>query len=102
MTASPIVLTTAPASDATISCSTWKCALHEIEGDEVADPLVELGRAAEVGEQEGQAGDLQPLVDVERIGAVEVAERLVGEQPLGREEGPAAAEQVVQRVAGDA
>jgi len=46
-------------------------------------PLVELGRALEVGEQEGEAGDLEALVDVDRVGAVEVAERLVGEQPLG-------------------
>ena len=74
---------------------------HEVVGDEIADPLVELGRALEVGEQEGEAGDLQPLIDVERVGAVDVAEGLVGEQPLGGEERPAPAEQIVQRVAGD-
>ena len=67
--------------------------LHQIEGGEVADALVEFGRAAQVGEQEGQAGDLQALVDVERVGAVDVAEGLVGEQPLGGEERPALAEQ---------
>ena len=39
---------------------------HEVEGDEVADPFVKLGRSAEIGEEEGQAGDLQALVDVER------------------------------------
>ena len=61
---------------------------HEVEGDEIPYPLVELGRAAQVGEEEGQAGDLQPLVDVERVGAVDVAEGLVGEQPLGGQERP--------------
>ena len=74
---------------------------HQIVGDDVADPLVELGRAFEVGEQERQAGDLQPLIDVERVGAIDVAERLVGEQQLRGQERPPLAEQVVQRVAGD-
>ena len=75
---------------------------HDIEGGQVADTFVKFGRASEVGEQEGQAGDLQPLVDIERVGAVEVAERLVGQQALGGEEGAAAAEHAVQGVAGDA
>ena len=87
MTASPIVLTTAPASDGDDLVKDMEMRPHEVEGDEVADPLVEFGRAAQVGEQEGQAGDLEPLVHVQRIGAVEVAEGLVGEQPLGGEEG---------------
>ena len=70
---------------------------HQIVGDDVADPLVKLGRALEVGEQERQARDLQPLIDVERVGAIDVAERLVGQQPLGGQERPPLAEQVVQR-----
>ena len=69
-------------------------AAHEIVGDKVADPLVELGRALEIGEQEGQAGDLEALIDVERVGAVDVAEGLVAEQALRRQERPALAEQV--------
>ena len=74
---------------------------HQVVGDEVADALVELGRAFEIGEQEGQAGDLQALVDVERVGPVDVAERLVGEQALGGQERPALAEQVVELVPRD-
>ena len=62
---------------------------HQVEGHQVADPLVELGRALQVGEQEGEAGDLQALVDVERVGAIDVAEGLVGQQALGGEERPA-------------
>ena len=100
MTASPMVLTTAPASAATISLQHLEMRPHHVEGDEIADPLVELGRAAQIGEQEGQAGDLQPLIDVERIGPVEVAERLVGEQPLGGEERPPLPSSV-QRLPGD-
>src|SRR2546430_10710097 len=43
----------------------------EVEGGEVADLLVELGRPPEIGEQKGQAGDLEPLVDIDRVGAVD-------------------------------
>ena len=38
---------------------------HQVEGGEVADALVQRGRALEVGEQEGHPGDLEPLVDVD-------------------------------------
>jgi len=33
---------------------------HQIEGGEIADPLIQRGRTLQVGEQEGQRGDLQP------------------------------------------
>jgi hypothetical protein len=49
---------------------------HQVEGGEIADPLVKLRRAFEVGKQKGQAGDLEPLVDIHRVGAVEVAKHL--------------------------
>ena len=58
MTASPIVLTTAPPSAATLSCSNAKMLAHHVEGGKVANPLIEFRRALEVGEQEGEAGDL--------------------------------------------
>ena len=38
---------------------------HQIEGGEIADPLIKRGGALEVGEQKRQRGDLEPLVDVE-------------------------------------
>src|SRR6516162_3211789 len=60
--------------------------VDEIEGDEVADMLVELGRALEVREQEGQAEDLEALADRERVSAVEIAKRLVGEEAPCRED----------------
>lgn len=63
---------------------------YQVEGREVADALVEFRRAAQVGEEESKAGDLQPLVHIERVGAVDVAESLVGEQPLGGEKWPTA------------
>src|SRR6185312_13885587 len=34
----------------------------QIKGGEIAYPLIQLGRAFEIGEQESQAGDLQPLM----------------------------------------
>ena len=93
ITASPMVLTTAPRLGRDDLVQHAEMLAHQVEGDEIADPLVELGRALEVGEQEGEAGDLQPLVDVERVGAIDVAEGLVGEQALGGQERPALAEQ---------
>ena len=56
-----------------------KMPAHEIIGNQITDTVVELGRAFEVGEQEGKAGDLEPLLRIERVGAVQVAENLVGE-----------------------
>ena len=67
---------------------------HNVEGDQIADPLVEFRRALKVGEQEGEAGDFQPLVNVERVGAIDVAKGLVGQQPFGGQEGPALAEEL--------
>src|ERR1700687_4438745 len=150
MTASPIVLTTAPASAATISLRTPKCARtrsnaarsptrwdssdrsrerrhdrvadrldhgaglggddlvedaemrpDQIERREIADPLVQLGRAFEIGEQKGQAGDFQSLMRVDRVGTINVAEGLVGQQTLGGQERPPVSEQFVQRIAGN-
>ena len=71
----------------------------EIIGGEITDALVELGRALEVGEQECQRQDLQALVDFERIGPVEIAEGLVGEQALGGQKRAAAAENARQILA---
>ena len=59
---------------------------HQIVCDKVADALVERGRAFQVSEQERQARDLEPLVRVERVGLVDVAERLIGEQSFGGDE----------------
>ncbi len=84
ITASPMVLTTAPPSRRDDLVQHAEMLAHQIVGHDVADPVVELGRALEVGEQERQARDLQPLVDVERVGAIDVAERLVGEQRAWR------------------
>ena len=67
---------------------------HQIEGGEIADPLVERGRTLEVGEQEGQRRDLEALVDIEIVGLEDVAEGLVREHPLGGEERLALAEQL--------
>src|SRR5438128_535528 len=73
----------------------------EIIGDKVANTLVELGRAFQVGEEEGEAGDLQALIDVERVGAIDVSEGLIGEEALRREERSALSEQMMQLLVGD-
>ena len=73
----------------------------ELVSGDIADAIVKLGRAFQVGEQKSQAGELKPLIDVERVGAIEVAEDLVGQKPLGGEERLPLGEQIVQRDIGD-
>src|SRR6202040_645327 len=42
--------------------------VDEIEGDEVANTFIKLGRAFEIAEQESKAQDLEALADGERVG----------------------------------
>src|SRR5205807_1378368 len=72
--------------------------VDEIEGDEVADAVIEPSGVLEITEQESQAQDLESLADGEGLGPVDVAERLIGEETLGREIGLASLQQVVQRL----
>jgi hypothetical protein len=60
-----------------------------------------VSRSLEIGEQEPEAGDVEALIDVERIGAIDVVECLVCEQALCRQERLAPAEKVMERVPGD-
>ena len=83
-----------------MSWSTRKCVRTRSIGHEIADAFVELRRAPQIREQEGEAGDLQALIDVQRFGAIEIAEGLVGEQPLCRQERPPLLEHIMQLVAG--
>src|SRR6267142_3766221 len=71
--------------------------VDEIEGGEVTDALIKLGGAPEIAKQESQAQDLEALADGERVGAVDVAEGLIGEETLGRENVLASPQDVVQR-----
>ena len=73
----------------------------QIERGEVADAFVERRGALEVGEQEGQRGDLEPLIDVEIVGLVDVAKGLVGQHAFCGEDRLAFAEHLMQRVAGN-
>src|SRR5439155_25790143 len=75
--------------------------LHGIEGAEIADPLVKLRRAFEVGEEEGQAGDLQVLIGVDRVAAIDGSEGLVGQEALRGQERTALREELVQCMPGD-
>jgi hypothetical protein len=50
----------------------------QIEGGEIADPLIQRRRSLQIGEQECQGRYLQPLVDIEIVGLVDVSEGLVG------------------------
>ena|ERR1700726_2420529 len=64
ITASPMVFTMAPLSEAMISWSNLKMLIYEIEGDEVANRFIKLGRAFEmIAEQESKAQDLQALAN---------------------------------------
>src|SRR5216684_1475065 len=73
----------------------------EVKRDQVANPLIEFGRAPEVREQERQAGDLQALIDVNRVGAVDIAKDLVRQQALCAQEGLSPAEKLLEVVSRD-
>src|SRR5262249_59462795 len=75
--------------------------VDEIEGDEVADPVIERGRAFEIAEQNSQAQDLEALADGECVGPVDVAEGLIAEEALRVENGFASLEELVQRLIHD-
>src|SRR6195256_3076380 len=72
--------------------------VDEIEGDEVTDALIELSGVLEIAEQESQAQDLEALADGERVGPVDVAKGLIGEETLCRENGLASLQEVVERL----
>src|SRR6516165_5468782 len=72
--------------------------VDEIEGDEVADPVIERGRAFEIAEQKSQAQDLEALADGECVGPVDVAKGLIGEEALRVENGLASLQEAVQRL----
>src|SRR5262249_19680609 len=101
ITASPIVLTTAPASEATISCNAPKCWPHEIVSDQIAYALVECRRALEIGKQESEACNLESLIGIECVGVIEIAKCLVGQEPFRGKERPPLAEKMMKRIAGD-
>src|ERR1700756_1894948 len=75
--------------------------VYEIEGDEVADTIIKLGRASEVAEQESEAQDFQALANGQGVGPVDVAERLIGEEALCGEYGLASLQKGVQRLVGN-
>src|SRR5215470_1301199 len=70
--------------------------VDEIERHEVADPLIKLGRAFEIAEQESKTQDLEALADGERVGPVDVAEGLIGEEAFRGEYGLASLQKVLQ------
>src|SRR5260370_27905921 len=70
----------------------------EVEGDQIPNPFVELGGTSEVGEQERQTGDLQARVDIDRVGAVEIAKNLVCQQSLCAQERLAPAQELTEPV----
>src|SRR2546430_3153827 len=61
--------------------------VDEIEGDEVADAVIEPGGVLEITEQESQAQDLEALADGKRLRAVDVSEGRIREWRLGEEIG---------------
>ena len=71
--------------------------LDQLEGVEIADPLVERGRALDVGEQERDVADREALRATDHLGAEQALERLAGEQVLAGEIGVEVQEAVVLR-----
>ena len=63
---------------------------------EIADPVVERGRTPEIGKEDREARDLEALFRIERATPVEIAERLVAEEPVRGQNRPAAVGQSIQ------
>ena len=61
-----------------------KVRAYEVVRSQVANAFVERYGVLEIGEQECETGDIQALVDIERFGAVDLAESLVTEEALCR------------------
>ena len=59
--------------------------LDELEGVQIADPLIERGRSSDVGEQERDVADRDALGAAHDLGTEQAAERLAGEQVLAGE-----------------
>src|SRR6516165_3943597 len=74
---------------------------HKVISDQIAHALIQCRRALEIGEQESEAGYLEPLIGVERVGVIKIAKRLVGEEPFRSKERPSLADKVMKRIAGD-
>ena len=69
--------------------------LHQLVGVEVADALVERGRALDVGEQDRDVADREPLRAADDLGAEQAAKGLAGEQVLAGEVGIEGQEDIV-------
>jgi hypothetical protein len=74
---------------------------HEVVSDQIAHALIESRRAFEIGEQEGEACYLEPLIWVERVGVIKIAKCLIGEEPFRGKERLPLAEKMMKRIAGD-
>jgi hypothetical protein len=55
---------------------------HEIVSDKIAYALVECRRALQIGKQESEACNLESLIRIKCVGVIEIAKRLVGQEPL--------------------
>ena len=72
--------------------------IDQIESHEIADPFVELRRTFKIAEQERQAQDFEALIGAKRIRPIDIAEGLIGEEPLRGENGLAPLQEIVQRL----
>src|SRR5207248_10752473 len=71
---------------------------HQIKRDEIPHLFMKLRRTFQMGKEEGEARDLEPLVDGEGIGAINITESLIGEEALRGQKRTARAEKMVKFV----
>ena len=69
--------------------------LDQLEGVQIADPLIERGRSPDVREQERDVADREALRATDHLGTEQAPERLAGEQVLAGEVGIEAQERVL-------
>src|SRR5262245_28486193 len=74
---------------------------YQVVGNEITDAVVKLGGPFEICKQKREAGQLQPLIDVERLSSIDVAEYLVGQKLFRCEKWLSLTKHMMKRFAGD-
>ena len=71
---------------------------HQIVGDQIANSFVKFSRSFEVGKQKAETGNLESLIHVERISAINIAKCLVCQKAFRGQEGATFADEFVNLI----
>ena len=72
---------------------------HQIVRGQISNSFVEFCRTFEIGKQKGETRNLKPLIHIECIGAMNIAECLVGQKTFRSQKGTTFGDEFVNLVA---